>query len=56
MDKIKKKEPTTYHSLRDSEPLQHSAKFKFDTNLKYGDDINSFVESFNNAITKLRGK
>ncbi|KAJ8437329.1 LOW QUALITY PROTEIN: hypothetical protein Cgig2_015060 [Carnegiea gigantea] len=56
MDKIKKKEHVVYHWLRDSEPLEHWARFKFDTNLKFDDNTNNFAESFNNAITKLKGK
>ncbi|KAJ8425504.1 hypothetical protein Cgig2_015878 [Carnegiea gigantea] len=56
MDKIKQKEPAAYQWLRDNEPLEHWARFKFDANLKSADDTNNFVESFNNAISKLRGK
>ncbi|KAJ8430847.1 hypothetical protein Cgig2_034174 [Carnegiea gigantea] len=56
MDKIKQKEPAAYQWLRDNEPLEHWARFKFDTNLKSTDNTNNFVESFNNAISKLRGK
>ncbi|KAJ8441652.1 hypothetical protein Cgig2_019786 [Carnegiea gigantea] len=55
-DKIKQKEPAAYQWLRDNEPLEHWARFKFDTNLKSADNTNNFVESFNNAISKLRGK
>ena len=56
MDKIKQKEPAAYQWLRDNEPLEHWARFKFDANLKSADNTNNFVESFNNAISKLRGK
>ena len=56
MDRIKQKEPAAYQWLRDNEPLEHWARFKFDANLKSADNTNNFVESFNNAIIKLRGK
>ncbi|KAJ8419659.1 hypothetical protein Cgig2_009798 [Carnegiea gigantea] len=56
MDEIKNKEPVTYLWLRDNEPLEHWARFKFDVNLKCADNTNNFMESFNNAITKVRGK
>ncbi|KAJ8428142.1 hypothetical protein Cgig2_011515 [Carnegiea gigantea] len=49
-------QPATLHWLRDNEPLEHWARFKFDVNLKCADNINNFVKSFNNAITKLREK
>ncbi|KAJ8430734.1 hypothetical protein Cgig2_004627 [Carnegiea gigantea] len=35
---------------------EHWARFKFNVKLKSDDNINNFVESFNNAITKRRGK
>lgn len=42
--------------MRDSEPLEHWARFKFDENLKCDDNTNNFVESFNFVIVKHWGK
>ena len=56
MDKIKDKDISAFHWLRDNEPLEHWARFKFDQTLKVDDNTNNFVESFNNAIVKHRGK
>jgi len=55
MEKIMEKDPGAYHWLRDNEKLELWARFKFDTNLKCGDNTNNFVESFNHAIVKFRG-
>ncbi|KAJ8432254.1 hypothetical protein Cgig2_013907 [Carnegiea gigantea] len=54
-DTIKEKELAMRY-LRDRKPLKHWARLKFDVNLKSNDKINNFVESFNNAINKLRKK
>ncbi|KAJ8425365.1 hypothetical protein Cgig2_015079 [Carnegiea gigantea] len=56
MYKIKDKDISAFHCLRDNEPLEHWARFKFDQTLKVDDNTNNFVESFNNAIVKHRGK
>ncbi|KAJ8434079.1 hypothetical protein Cgig2_030514 [Carnegiea gigantea] len=56
MDKIKDKDISAFHWLRDNEPLEHWARFKFDQTLKVDDNTNNFVESFNNAIMKHKGK
>ncbi|KAJ8421507.1 hypothetical protein Cgig2_013185 [Carnegiea gigantea] len=56
MDKIKDKDISDFHWLRDNEPLEHWARFKFDQTLKVDDNTNNFVESFNNAIVKHREK
>ncbi|KAJ8426924.1 hypothetical protein Cgig2_010442 [Carnegiea gigantea] len=53
MDKIKQKEPVAYQWLRDNEPLEHWARFKFDANLKSTDNTNNFVESCTNFTVKL---
>jgi len=56
MDKIKEKVASACHWLKDNETLQHWARIKFDEALKSDDNTNNFVESFNNAIVKHRGK
>ncbi|KAJ8435063.1 hypothetical protein Cgig2_015568 [Carnegiea gigantea] len=56
MDQIKEKDASAYHWLKDNEPLEHWARIKFDEALKSDDNTNNFVESFNNAIVKHRGK
>ncbi|KAJ8438746.1 LOW QUALITY PROTEIN: hypothetical protein Cgig2_020301 [Carnegiea gigantea] len=55
MEKIREKEPDAYHLLRNNDKLELWATFKFDTSLKYDDNTNNFVESFNHAIVKFRG-
>ncbi|KAJ8428742.1 LOW QUALITY PROTEIN: hypothetical protein Cgig2_022652 [Carnegiea gigantea] len=55
MEKIREKDPTAYHWLRDNKKLEMWATSKFDTNLKCDDSTNNFVESFNHAIVKFRG-
>jgi len=42
--------------VRGSELLENWDRFKFDVNLKFDDNTNKFLESFNKAISKLRGK
>jgi len=56
MDNIKDKDISTFYWIRDNKPLEHWARFKFDQTLKVDDNTNNFVESFNNAIVKHRGK
>ena len=56
MDKIKDKDISAFRWLRDNESLEHWARFKFDQTLKVDDNTNNFIESFNNAIVKHRGK
>ena len=56
INKIKEKDTFAFNWLRDNEPFEHWARFKFDQTLKVDDNTNNFVESFNNAIVKHRGK
>ena len=56
MEQIKQQDAAAYHWLRDTEPLEHWARFKFDQTLKCLDNTNNFVESFNHAILNFRGK
>ncbi|KAJ8421081.1 hypothetical protein Cgig2_025042 [Carnegiea gigantea] len=56
MEQIKEKDAPAYHWLKDTEPLGHWARFKFDHTLKSTDNTNNFVESFNHAILNFRGK
>ncbi|KAJ8431093.1 hypothetical protein Cgig2_007509 [Carnegiea gigantea] len=56
MEQIKQKEAAAYRWLRDTEPLEHWARFKFDQTLKCPDNTNNFVENFNHAILNFRGK
>ncbi|KAJ8441906.1 hypothetical protein Cgig2_014375 [Carnegiea gigantea] len=56
MEKIKDKDISAFHWLRDNEPLEHWLRFKFDQTLKINGNTNNFVESFNNAIVKHREK
>ncbi|KAJ8430684.1 LOW QUALITY PROTEIN: hypothetical protein Cgig2_024549 [Carnegiea gigantea] len=52
VEKIREKDPTAYHWLRDNKKLE---LFEFDTNLKCDDNTNNFVKRFNHVIMKLRG-
>ncbi|KAJ8424147.1 hypothetical protein Cgig2_030833 [Carnegiea gigantea] len=56
MEQIKEKDAAVYHWLRDTKPLEHWARFKFDHILKCPDNTNNFVESFNPTILNFRGK
>jgi len=55
MERIRDKDLSVYHWLRDNEKLKLWARFKFDPTLKCDDNTNNFVESFNHTIVKLRG-
>ena len=56
IEKTKKKDASTCQWLKDNEPLEHWARFKFDPTLKSDNNTNNFVESFNNAIVKHGGR
>jgi len=52
MEKIKKKDASIYHWLKNNKPLEQWAMIKLDPSLKSDDNTNNFVESYNNAIAK----
>ena len=56
MEKIKEKDISAFHQLRDNEPLEYQSRFKFDQTLKLNDNTNNFIESFNKTIVKHNGK
>ena len=56
MEKIKENDAFAYHWLKDNEPLEYWARIQFDSSFKSDDNTNNFVESFNNAIVKHRGR
>ncbi|KAJ8422947.1 LOW QUALITY PROTEIN: hypothetical protein Cgig2_032385 [Carnegiea gigantea] len=54
MEQIKEKDAAAYYWLRDTKPLEHWAKFKFDHILKCPDNTKNFVEIFNHDILNFR--
>ncbi|KAJ8436069.1 hypothetical protein Cgig2_000365 [Carnegiea gigantea] len=53
MEKIKEKDISIFHLLRDNEPLEQWARFKFYQTLKLDDNTNNFVKSLNNRYVNL---